>query len=370
MLIYSTLAILFFFLLFSKSSSNPFCLFSASFLFVCILSLRSAPDEYLRYMQAAPTSLHQLLSIPIYSDPLYQALCLIFNVLFSPTLSLKLLYIVSYSLPFFAFYLISRTYCASQRVQSSFALTSFFYVTHPFIVLCYTGIRTSFALGLFLLALWAASTSQHITSIILLFCTLISHIQFLPVCTVVLLLSLTPPITKFFKLQIALKSWRKYRSLILVLLLSLLVPVTYTLILPLVSSSLPLLLVQANTHHVGYLTSKSYGYALDISSIPFLLNITSPLALYLIIFCRNHSFKSIPQYSLLPFLGVLLALAFSSYALFSYRISFTFYSVFLFLVPRYFPSIGAWRRFLLVLLSLSFLIYNVLIAERFSSLSF
>ena len=144
----------------------------------------------------------------------------------------------------------------------------------------------------------------------------------------------------------------------------------YVFFVPLISSSLSQLLLFLGTKHVGYLNTDSYGYELSLSNPAYLLNLVFPIFLTAVIFYRNNNLSSLPLFSTVPLIGVFMSLCFSSYALFAYRISFTFYSVFLFILLKYFASIRGLRSLLILSSSCVLLLYNLTISARLSDFSY
>jgi len=356
---------------FVKGLKHYYIWLTALSIFICFLSLRSEPDEYFRYMQNSVSSLDALLSLSILSEPLYQGLCLALKYLFSPFVSLKILYIISYSLPFYSLYLLSRSLSLHTSCKIlSLNLATFCYISHSFLVLSYIGIRSSFALGFLLLSLWAISNLMPRLSFFFLFCTVASHLQFLPVCIIIAIISCKSSLSLHLNFVPTLKMPQKYQNLILLFLFLLLIVFSYTFLLPLVSSSLSSLLQSLDLHYSNYLYSDSYGYALSLTDPQYLLNLFTPIAIYCILFYRNNSFASIPRFSFIPLIGVIVSIIFSSSALFAYRISFTFYAILPFLIIQYFSSMGYCRRYLIIILSSILLTYNLFIAERLIDLSF
>lgn len=370
MTIYLSLWVIFLCSIFVKSFKHFYIWFIASSIFIFFLSFRSEPDEYFRYMQNSVSSLYALFSLSILSEPFYQGLCLSLKYLFTPFISLKFLYIISYSLPFFSLYLLSRSSTLINSCKlSSLNLSTLFYTSHSFLVLCYIGIRSSFALGFLLLALWGFSNSKHRLSFIFLFCTATSHLQFLPVCIVIALISCKSTLSRL-KIAFTFKIPSKYKNLFFILSFLFLILFSYIFLLPLVSSSLSFLLESFNLRYDDYLSEEYYGYALNLADPLYLLNLLFPVSIYCFLFYRNKSFTSIPRYSLIPLMGVIISIIFSSFALFAYRISFTFYATLPFLLIHYFPFIGVYRRNLIILSSTILLMYNVFIAERLIDFSF
>ena len=132
MFIYIILSLLFLsFYFFRQLRYLPFWIFVSS-LFILCLSFRSQPDEYFRYLQNSVSSSVELLSLSILSEPLYQGFCLLLKNIFSPFVTHKLLYIISYILPFFSFYILAKnaSYSINCRIMA-LNLTTFYYLSHP-----------------------------------------------------------------------------------------------------------------------------------------------------------------------------------------------------------------------------------------------
>ena len=355
---------------FRQFRSNILWIFTST-VFVLFLSFRNEPDEYFRYMQNSISTINEFFSLSFFSEPLYQSLCLLLKELFPPFFALKLLYIISYLLPLLAIYFHSFNCGASFRKRSlSLNITSLYYFSHSFLVLCYTGIRSSFALGFLLLALWFYRKSRYALFNISLLLTILTHVQFIPVCLVIYGIAYRD--TLLYPLQIIsrINIFRTYKYLSLAIFFAILLPLIFLFVVPIISSYLPSLLQSFGTYHINYLDSASYGYQLNIFDLRYLSNLLSPILLFLIIFYRNKYFDELPIFSLLPLIGVVISICFSSYAIFAYRISFTFYSLFLYLLPSSFLYIGKYRRLLIIMYSLSLLFYNVFIAERLNSFSY
>ena len=92
-------------------------------------------------------------------------------------------------------------------------LTTFYYLSHPFIVLCYIGIRSSFALGFFLLALYAFSKSKYFYGNMLILLSLTSHLQFAPFVSLSYLFHIRMQPKPYFRRFYVLCVNSKYRNL-------------------------------------------------------------------------------------------------------------------------------------------------------------
>lgn len=346
-----------------------FVVFITFSLFV-LLSFRSAPDEYLRYInEHALRSFHEIFDIGLLGEPIFKLMATLSFYSISP---LSFLYMLTYLLTliflFSSFRGLRATYFDS-------ALLFSFYLAYPFLSLGFIAIRGALANSIVLYAaILLISHGQRLRSILLCILAMLIHLQSIP-----FIFSLFATYMLNSRYISKLNSKIPYVFATILIAMPIL---SYLFCQYLFTSLVNTSLDSADmlpSKYSDYATSDSYGYALSNTSFALYLPIVLfvGIAVFTYLF-RLRSRSTLAPYMVLLSFGLCIFYASSSIAIFSYRFFSPFILIFLpimafALQPRYPLANSTLNRIMfrsyIAGLSLLVLILNLSLG-RFSGIQF
>jgi len=343
-------------------------LFPLLIAFIIVFSIRSSPDEYMRYLEIAVPENFLDLGYGLFSQWLFNLICQICKFFPNP---LTLLYLISYSLIFFLIH--KSIQLISDKSYSISFFTIGFYLSHAFLSF-YEGIRGSLANILVLFAICIfIKYKRIITTIIYLYLAASIHIQTLPFLFIFATYTLSKEIFKRIKLF-------KFKQKKVLIVLSLILIFASSITFRSSISKIFINFVFSNASffagYDGYLYDKSYVYEINILGFTYLGLLCTNLVILVLSYqpIFSHPNKRHRILFFLVLFGQVLSLAFSNLALVAYRFS----SAFLYFQMPLIASLItienknkiSYKKFILILLASALSFWNIFIQENLKSFAF